>query len=810
MIGLGHDVRTAARRLAGQPVSSAFTILTLALAIGTGAAVFSVVDQLILRPPPFLHANRLVNVLSQTGPGRAGGSGLTAEKLLGWQQQPAVFERLEGYIGATFDLTDASEPKQIVARVVTLGLFDMLGIRMHIGRPFAAGDGARGSAKVAILSHDFWTARFGGSPDALGSTIVLNDERYTIVGVLRPGTSLFRRDEPVWLPFDLRAWGAGAPYRFIGVGRLNTAVDVSAARRAADAIAVRLGEAAPLRGTWHLGIEQKQSAQLVSSARQTLFVLLGAVALLLLIACVNVTSFALGQTLRRERELRLRAALGAGRWRLLRESLVETVLIAAAAGAIAAAIASLALGVLLAAAPNGIATMQTRDVEIDPRVFAVMTFVTLTVGLLTGILPGLRTSRADLSGALRDGTRGSSRGLTFGGAIGGLVVVEVALAMVLLVGSTLMSRTLIAYYTIDPGFDVDRLMTVELALPSHRYPNEDARRAFFAALDAALERQGGIAGTAYAWGLPPAAGSLSGPVQAEGRDPTPREIEYFANAVSPAYFATTGTRIVAGRTFEPADGDDRVILSEAFATLLWGAEPAVGRRLESDDGQWLTVVGVAANVESRWDRGQRSDLQFYFPLAEPRAANAAAADPVRRTYIRQLLIVRAADPAVVPAAVRAQIRALDPNLPVGAFTAASDLYARPFAEQQFVLTVMGGFAAIALLLAATGLFGVLSQAVTRRRREIGIRRALGAGRSRLIRMLVGPGVALAAAGAAVGAAASLAAVRTLEGLLFGVPAFDAASFALVSVVILAAALLACWWPTMRALRVEPAEVLRSE
>src|SRR4051812_3807002 len=335
--GIGDDVRRAARRLAGQPASTTFTILTLALAIGVAAAVFSVVDQLILRPPPFLHADRLVNVMSQTGPNRSGGSGLTAEKILGWQQQPAVFERLEGYIGATYDLTGSAEPKQIVARVVSLGLFDMLGIRMHVGRPFADGDGAPGSGKVAILSHEFWRTQFGGSPGALGSQIVLNDERYTIVGVLRPATTLFSGDEPVWLPFDLKAWGARAPYRFFGIGRLNAALDVGRARPAAGAIAVTLGESMPLRGTWHLGIEKKQSAWLAPSARQTLFVLLGAVGLLLLIACVNVTSFALVQPLRRERELRLRAALGAGRWRLLRASLVETVLLAAAAGTLATA-----------------------------------------------------------------------------------------------------------------------------------------------------------------------------------------------------------------------------------------------------------------------------------------------------------------------------------------------------------------------------------------------------------------------------------------------------------------------------------------
>ena len=337
---------------------------------------------------------------------------------------------------------------------------------------------------------------------------------------------------------------------------------------------------------------------------------------------MNVTSFALAQALRRERELRLRAAIGAGSWRLLRESLVETLVLAAAAGTAATAIAHIALGGLLAAAPDGMAQMTTRPVEIDLRVLAVMTAVTLTAGLLAGVLPGIQSSRVDLSSALRDGTRGSERGLSFGAGIGGLVVIEVALAMVLLFGSTLMSRTLIAYYAVEPGFDVGKLMTVDLALPSHRYPNEQARREFFGALDAALRGQAGIEASAYAWGIPPAAGSLRERPQAEASAGVwqPR---IFADAVSSTSFETTGTRVLAGGAFTAADADDQVMLSEAFARLLWGEEPAVGRRMrESPDGKWKTVVGVAGNVESHWSAGQRRDLQMYVPLALPREAAA--------------------------------------------------------------------------------------------------------------------------------------------------------------------------------------------
>jgi predicted permease len=370
---------------------------------------------------------------------------------------------------------------------------------------------------------------------------------------------------------------------------------------------------------------------------------------------------------------------------------------------------------------------------------------------------------------------------------------------------------LLAYYTIEPGFDVDRLMTVDLALPSHRYPDDRARRDFLAALDTALRGQAGIEATAYAWGLPPAAGSLSARVQAEGAEPLPADLEYFANAVSPTYFEATGTRLLAGRAFTHSDGDDHVILSEAFARLLWGDELAVGKRMrESPNGPWQTVIGVTRNVESRWKSGQPSNLQMYVPLLLPPAtAVSPSSGPARRSYIRQMLIVRAYEPASVPAAVRTQIRSIDPDQPVGRFRAGADIYAVPIAHQHFMLTVMGGLAGVALLLAIIGIFGILSQAVTYRRREIGIRLALGANQRSVVRMLVGHGLALAGIGAVCGLGVSMAGVKTLEGLLFGVSPLDATSYVLVLTVLLVAALVACVWPTARALAVDPAEVLRS-
>jgi putative ABC transport system permease protein len=371
-----------------------------------------------------------------------------------------------------------------------------------------------------------------------------------------------------------------------------------------------------------------------------------------------------------------------------------------------------------------------------------------------------------------------------------------------------MSRTLVSYYALEPGFDVDKLVTARLDLPYHRYPNEQARRAFFSQLDARLRAHQGIHASAYGWGIPPEVGYSYGAPEAEGDDPHP-EMEYPANVVSPGYFAATGTPIVAGRAFTATDHEDVRVISESLAQLLWPNHSPIGRRMRSsEDGPWVTVVGVAGDVEGRTDEG-RNALHLYEPIIEP--PQGFTSNVMRpRAYIHQVLIVRADNPASAAGVIREEVRALDRDLPLGQFKLGTELYGAPFSRQQFLLRVMAAFAAMALLLAAMGIFGVLSQAVTRRRREIGIRVALGAGHARLIRMIVGRGLALAAVGAIVGTAASLLGVRTLESLLFGVSPFDPASFAGVIAILLAVALIACWWPARRALAVEPAEVLRSE
>lgn len=395
--------------------------------------------------------------------------------------------------------------------------------------------------------------------------------------------------------------------------------------------------------------------------------------------------------------------------------------------------------------------------------------------------------------------------------MGTLVVVEVALAMVLLVGAALMARTLAAYHALEPGFAVENLVTVSLDLPSHRYPTEQSRRDFFAALDAALTAHPDIDATAHAWGIPPETGFSIGAPQGEG-EPARQDMEFPTNYVSPGYFAATGTPILAGRDFRADDTTDALIISESFARLLWPGPLVAGRRLrESPEDRWVTVIGIVGDVEAR-AAGRRTPLHTYHPLALPRPGAVPSPTALRppRSYAHRAVIVRTSVPRSIAPYIRERIHDLDRDQPIGEIALGTEIYAEPLAQQRFLLIVMGSLAAIALLLAAMGIFGVLSQAVTGRRREIGIRVALGAGNRRLVRLFVGRGVLLAAFGIAAGAGASLLGVKALESLLFGVSPFDPVSFAAVTMVLLAVALVACWWPTRCALAVEPAEVLRSE
>jgi putative ABC transport system permease protein len=805
------DFHLAIRRLAARPGYTALLVLIVGVGVGAATTVFSVVDQLLLRPAPFAFADRLVDVLDTNRVTRGGGNNLTPEKIAGWQAQPALFERFEAAAPLQFDVTGDAEPERISGLNVSIGLFSMLGVEPRLGRGFMAGDGRPGGPPVAIISEDIWRRRFGGQPDALGRALTLNDQDYTVVGVMPRRFRLIQDKESVWLPVDIGANRGDRTMRsFYGLARLAPGVRLPAAQQMADSIADRLQAASPIARTWDLRLDRKQVASVDPTTRTALFVLLGAVTFVLFITCANVANLFLSHAPLRLREMAICAALGSGRARLIRGVLAESLLLAAAGGALGVVLANWGVAAMLAAAPAGLSFRATSPVEVDGRIVAVAIAMTLVTGLVIGLLPALRGSKPNIESTLRASS--SSARSSFGRVPAALVVFEVAFSIVLLVGAALMARTMANLQAIDPGFEPSGLIALHVDLPTDRYRSLQARGAFFDELFQRLRGVPGVTGMALATGLPPGQGGFSwGALEGEGSSVAPARAIVPINRVSPEYFGTLRIPLRAGRAFEAGDGDDVAIVSQGLADRLWPGATAVGKRFRIAGARdaWSTVVGVVGNVESRAAGEERTVLQIYDPLTVPRGAAAAAPPPAgRRTYASRLLVVRAQDPSAAIADIKRQVWAIDPAQSVQRVALVTDTYAEAFGRQRFVLLLMSIFSFIAVALTAAGIFGVLSQIVMRRTREIGIRMALGARPSDVLGQVLSRGLALTLAGAVIGLGAAVGLTRVLGSLLFGVSPTDPLSFATVGVFLVAVALLSCWLPARAAMRIEPASALR--
>jgi putative ABC transport system permease protein len=813
---VAHDIRIAVRRLVARPAYTALILLTLAIGIGAATAVFSVVDQTILRPAPFAYADRLVDVMHIHTTTKSGGSSLTPQKILGWQGQSALFERFEGLAPQQMDVTGGTEPERLDGLQVSLGLFPMLGVQPKLGRSFRQGDGTPGSERVVIISDALWQRRFGGQADALGQQMLLNDVPHTVVGVMPRRFRLLTEDEAFWLPIDLASYVTGNTARsFYGIGRLAPGVAHSRAQAIADEIADRLQKDTPIAMTWGLGIDKKEVARVDATTKRALLVLLGAVGFVLLITCANVANLFLSQAPAQQREMAIRSALGAGRGQLIQSVLIQSLALAMIGGTLGILLARWGVDAVLAAAPRGMVSMSTTPIEIDARVLLVASAMTLVTGLLFGLLPALRGSRRNLETTLRAAAQSTTRG-SYGRVPGGLVVLEVAFAVILLIGAALMARTLANLHAIEPGFEPDGLVAMHVALPSDRYPTLASRVDFFDALAQRVRGIPGIADVAVSQGTPPSIGGISfGKPEIEGHGVPDSSIVVIPNgSVSPGYFNTLGIPLIAGRHFASSEPATSVIVSKAFAEKYWPGGSAVGGRFRMGSNfPWYDVIGVVGNVQARAGRDLPTELQYYrawVKAATPAAVPAAAAAPTRRSYDYRQIVVRAEDPSAAIPLVKERIWELDKNQPVERIAMVRDTYEEMFGNQRFVLMLMGAFAFVALALTAAGIFGVLSQAVSQRTREIGIRVALGARPADVMRLVVSRGLLLTGIGAGLGVLAAFWLVRTVSALLYQVSPTDPVSFASVALLLFGIALLACWLPTRAAMRVEPALALRVE
>lgn len=812
---MGNDVRYAWRTLRQSPGFAVVAILTLALGIGATTSTFSVVNAVVLKRLPYHDPGRLVE-LWETNPVKGWTEApIAPANLFDWQKQNHVFSDMAAYPGAgseqhtatisNFFLSGASGAVRLRGLVVTGNFFSVLGVNAALGRTLLPEETVDGRHHVVVLSHALWRRQFGGDPKIVGSTITLSGVKRTVVGIMPPDFYFPSRDAELWIPWGWKA-AEMATYRrphFLGViARLKPGVTVDQARAEMHTIASRLERQYPDTNT-RMGVGLGPLHDwIVSETRPALMLFLAAVGLVLLIACVNVANLLLARGSARAKEFAVRAALGAGRARLMRQLLTESLLVALAGGALGILMAMWSKDALVLLKPGMIPRLD--EVGLDGRVLLFAMAISIFTSVLFGITPALAASRPDLAAAIeRSGSRHSA-GMEGALTRNFLVVSEIALALILVTGAGLLLRSFLRLATVDPGFNANRVLTMRISLPDATYPKGSQAIAFFDRLLGRIRTIPGVRAAAAAGTLGLQGNQWTSDFTVENRPPGEYGVEVRHNSTTPGYFQAMGIPLVSGRDFSEADGPKSpgvVIINETLARRYVPGENPIGRRLkfsrpeQKDD--WLTIVGVVK--DEKQDR-----------LVVP--AQAEIFQPyTQQTMSDMMVAVRSAiDPLRLVATVRGEIGSIDKDIAPYNFQTMETVVYESVAGERFALLLAVVLAAFAAILAAVGIYGVMSYTVARRTAEIGIRVAMGAGPRNIFRLVIGRAAKLAAVGVAAGIAGSFAATRLLAGMLFGVTASDPATYLAVALAVAAIVLVASYIPARRATRVDPVVALRYE
>lgn len=815
---LWSDARYAVRTLVRRPGFAAVSILTLGLAIGMTTAIFSVVNGVMLRPFPYPAIDRIL-LLNEINERDGTNLSVSYPNFKDWAREAAVFEHLGIYRQGTANLTGTGNAERLNAATVSSGVLQAMGLAPILGRTFTADDDRAGAAPVVIIAERLWRTRFAGSSTVIGESIVLNGIAHDVVGVMPDAMRFPSRLTDAWLPFglieDQLPASRGAHPNLWVVGRLKPDVGVDRARTELGAIADRLSAAYPDSNATN-GIRVTPYYDVVvGGIRPMLTFLFAAVACVLVIACVNLTSLMIARAESRRHEMALRASLGAGRGRLVRQLLTESLVLSAAGAALGLALAYWAVAAFVAMAPASVPRLD--QIRLDAVVLAFVAAVSIAAALVSGLVPAIRASRSDLSRTLRDGARGGG-GRERGRLRSVLVVAEVALALVVLVGAGLAVRGFQRLARIDPGFDPANVIAGRVDLPAARYGSDASWIGFHSDLARRLAAIPGVEAAALTNSLPlGGSGSESG-ILPEGR-PLPRPGEPMTGctfyAVSPNYFTVMGMRLLAGRAFTDRDAANAplvAVVDERLAQTFWPGESPIGKRVafevEESGGAprpiWREVVGVVASVRHYGLTVESPRVQIYTPVAQ-------LALWFSRRHPSMAFVVRTAVPAdVVIGAVRREVAAIDADLPVHSVMAAGDLLDGQTSSSRMGMWLMTLFGALALSLAVVGVYGMMSFAVSRRTQEFGIRLALGATRLTVLGIVATQALRLLVPGLLVGLAGGAALGRLATGLFTDVSAADPAIMLAVSGLLFLVGLLACYVPARRAVRIDPVSSLRSE
>ncbi|HKN76651.1 MAG TPA: ABC transporter permease [Candidatus Acidoferrum sp.] len=815
MRNLFSDLQLGLRILLRNPGFTVTAILLLALGIGANTAIFSVVNAVLLRPLPYQDSSRIMQIWhvppAKSFPGLTYFS-VSPANYLDWQAQNHSFEDMAAYGGATFNVGGKERPEAIQAARIAPSFFSILRVQPLFGRTFTREDDRPGRGHVVVLSNAFWRDRFGADPAVIGRNIVLDGEPYNIVGVM-PLQFKFPSWAQLWTPL---AWtdekrAVRGNHNYSVIGRLKPGVDIRAAQAELSAISTRLEQLYPEDDKgWGATILPLRE-QLVGDVRPALLVLLGAVAFVLLIACANVANLVLGKILARKKEIAIRSALGATRGAILRLVLAETLLLSLAGGALGLFLASFGTTLIVKFLADRLPRFA--EITLNAPVLAFTAFLALFSGVLAGLLPALRFTKTDVNEALKQGqSRGSS---DFGGSKtrGLLVVSEVALSLVLLIGAGLMVRTLLELSNVKPGFDPNSLLTMTVSIPANKFATPTANISFFERVLQQVRATPGVESAGVIDDLPMADGGSHQPVAIEGQPVVPMadQPEVDVRVISTGYLRAMRIPLLGGRDLTNADVAGRnpaVIISESMAKRFWPNENPLGKHLTLTffPSAPREVVGVVGDVKLDSLDETRPVATVYWPLDQV----FAPASEAWQSFPMSLAVRTGADPTSVVTAVTSAVHEIDPETPVTDVLTMNDLISNTLTPQRSNMFLLAAFAGLALVLTAVGIYSVLSYAVRRRVREIGIRMALGASHGDVLKMVAIDGMKPILLGVAIGLAAALALGRVVSSLIYGVRPADPLTFAMVAFLLIAVGLLATAVPAYRAARVEPIRTLRDE
>jgi predicted permease len=811
-----QDLRYGARILLKQPGFTLIAVITLALGIGANTAIFSIVNGLLLNPLPYRNAERLAIIWTHSPGANVALDWPSPGQFSALKTENSVFEQLALAQGSNVILTGNAEPERLGAVRASSAVFSLLGAQAMLGRVFLPEEDMPDKTLTVILSHGLWRRRFGGDPKVLGQTLTINGRSYSVVGVMPPDFELGHEVMPTVgsvaqaelllpLPLSAERMNNHGDENYNVLARLKPGATIAQAQTELNLAVRRLEQQFPDRypssRRFSFSIRPLLE-QAVGDVRLALYVLLGSVGCVLLIACANVANLLLARAATREREMAVRTAIGAGRWRVVRQLLTESVLLSTAGGALGLLLAVWGLALLRWLDPGDIPRLAA--IGIDNRVLAFTTAVAVLTGILFGLAPALRSSHVNLSETLKEGGRS---------LVGGhhrlrnlLVVIEIAIAVVLLIGAGLLIRSFSRAQQVEPGFAPQNVLSMRMALVGQSYSEEARRVNFYQQLWERIRRLPGVEAAGGVSALPLTGGIGWGSVTIEGYDASSGQsmIQSDFRIASVGYFETMKIPLIRGRFFAEQDAKESqrvVIVDENLARTYWPNADPIGKRMKlgaaNGDSPWMTVVGVVANVK-HYALDTDSRVALYMPHMQNGAGSLSIA--VRTTT----------DPLGMAASVTREARALDPNLPLYDVKTMRQWLSDSLARRRFAMLMLGLFAMVAALLAGVGIYGVMSYSVAQRTREIGIRVALGAQTRDVLRLIVRQGMSLAGIGVGLGLLAAIAATRLMVSLLFGVRATDPLTFAVIALLLALVALVACWIPARRATKVDPMIALRCE